>query len=41
MAQAQKMVVGLENNHHVILEVLGSNYLRRYGVELNEKSRAE
>lgn len=41
MAQAQKMVVGLENNHRVILEVLGSNYLRRYGVELNEKSRAE
>ena len=41
MAQAQKMVVGLENNHRVILEVLGVNYLRRYGVELNEKSRAE
>ena len=41
MAKAQKMVVGLENNHRVILEVLGSNYLRRYGVELNEKSRAE
>ena len=41
MAKAQKMVVGLENNHRVILEVLGVNYLRRYGVELNEKSRAE
>lgn len=37
----QKMVVGLKNNHRVILEILGSNYLRRYGLQLNVKSSAE
>jgi len=35
------MVVGLDEYHRVILEILGSNYLRRYGLELNGESGAE
>lgn len=35
------MMVGLDEYHPVILDTLGSKYLRRYGLELNGESGAE
>lgn len=35
MAQMPKMIVGLNENHKNILEILGARYLRLYGLELN------
>lgn len=39
--QNQKMVVGLNEQHQMILELLGTRYLDCYGVNLNEKVGAE
>jgi len=39
--QNQKMVVGLNEQHRMILELLGTRYLDCYGVNLNEKVGAE
>ena len=39
--QTPKMVVGVKDHHRIILEILGSNYLRRYGEGINGKSGAE
>jgi len=41
IAQAQKMVVGLNDKHQLILELLGVKYLNCYAVSLNEKVGAE
>lgn len=39
--QNHKMVVGLTEQHRMILELLGIRYLQRYGINLNEKVGAE
>ena len=39
--QNQKMVVGLNEQHRMILELLGTRYLDCYGVNLNEKVGTE
>lgn len=39
--QTQKMVLGLNDRHRIILELLGIKYLNCYGVDLNEKVGAE
>lgn len=41
MPQTPKMTIGVNHNHRIILEILGCNYLRRYGIEINRKSGAE
>lgn len=41
MLQTPKMTIGVNDNHRIILEILGSNYLRRYGIEIIGKSGAE
>lgn len=41
MTQTQKMVVGLNDWHRTILELLGARYLNRYEVNLNEKFGAQ
>lgn len=38
----QKMVIGLNDRHRIILDSLGAPYLSRYGLEkLNQQSAAE
>ncbi len=41
MEHTQKMVVGLNEQHRMILKLLGARYLSYYGEDLNEKFGAE